>query len=967
MIKSLLRRWLASPQTNSRAGTRRSAKSLTLEHLEDRAVPAGPVASVAYSNVGATPAVSNTYVTDLFLDLLGRGPTTAELSAIAAPLTQGQLTAGGAFAKVVGTSDYTGVTAPILNVYEAALGRAAEPGGLAYWLTVAKQGTLGQAAGLIAQSPEFVNRNGNIATQSPTAFVTALYKLAFNRNPDTGGLNFWVSQLASGALQPGDVLAAFVQTPEYASVNASSGNQNLVNSAYVALWNKGADAQFATTVSSLAGGAIASPTALGDQFIANAHAIGLGLTRNYLLSVYENVFGHDPDTATYRSLRSQMLAQKTSDTNTFANLLNSSEYQQGVLPIDELYQVFLGRTADANGLTYWDAGFRGGASVAALAQQLASATEFTAKNGNMLALAPAAFVDALYQKVMKRTESASEQAYWVGLLNSGAETYGSLLVKFVQASEGQSKNGDPLDQNTAVFATRALVGHDPTAAALAQAVAALKAGTQKPTDVLASVLNGQEYLQNAYNANIGHTVVMYQENFSFDGLYGNFPGAAGLSTDTVVQVDKNGNPITALQQPFISTGSKTTAPTVDPHIPVGLPNKPYDLGQFISASTKTGDIVHRFYEEQYQIDGGKMDKFYSYSDNPGLAMSYFNANNLPEGLLAQQYTMQDMNFHSAFGGSFLNHQYLIAAQAPAFPNAPASLVAQINPATGQIDFVNNFPNQNNQEAHGSTVTPDGFAVNTAFSVNLAPTTFSVAANQLVPSLNDNNPNGPNYDPNIGDRLNGANVTWKWYSGDWNLALASENTADPNHAAQVAQLNADNFQWHHQAFAYFANTAPGTPGAQAHLDDMTNYFNDVNNGTLPAVDFLKQVGNTNEHPGYTDLLQGQQAVAKAVSALQTSKYWSSTSVFITYDEHGGRADQVAPPTVDRFGPGSRVPGIIISPFARRGFVDHTVYETDSILKTVENQYGLQALATRDAQANPMYNSYTFSPSDMIKTN
>jgi phospholipase C len=138
---------------------------------------------------------------------------------------------------------------------------------------------------------------------------------------------------------------------------------------------------------------------------------------------------------------------------------------------------------------------------------------------------------------------------------------------------------------------------------------------------------------------IDHVVVIYQENWSFDGLYGSFPGANGLANATDAngnllpqyqQVDKNGNPITTLPNP-----------STDPHVPGGLPAKPYDLSQYVQPQDKTNDIVHRFYTEQAQIGNGVLqpgtglnNKFVTWSDNKNLVLSHFDATNLPEGKLA---------------------------------------------------------------------------------------------------------------------------------------------------------------------------------------------------------------------------------------------------------------------------------------------------------------------------------------------
>ncbi len=420
---------------------------------------------------------------------------------------------------------------------------------------------------------------------------------------------------------------------------------------------------------------------------------------------------------------------------------------------------------------------------------------------------------------------------------------------------------------------------------------------------------------------INHLIVIYQENWSFDGLYGSLPGANGLANDAgkVAQVDKSGTPYTTLPQP-INTNLNPPAP--DSRFPTNLPVQPFDASKYIAANQITPDLIHRYYQEQYQIDGGKMDKYVAWSDAAGFAMSYYDASNMPEGKLAQQYTIADNFFHSAFGGSFLNHMWLICACTPTWPNAPAKKVAQLD-ANGVM-------------VKDGAVTPDGHVINTSFTVNNPHPANIIDTTQLVPNQTL---------PTIGDRLNDKNVSWAWYSGGWNDALAGK--ADPN------------FQYHHQAFAFFANYADGTPGKAQHLKDETDFTASLQNNSLPAVSFIKPIGANNEHPGYTDLLKGQQHVADLVTAVQNSPYWADTAIVITYDENGGRWDHVAPPTIDKWGPGTRVPAIIISPYARKGYVDHTQYETVSILKFIETRWGLPALGTRDAAAGDLTTAFDFS--------
>jgi acid phosphatase len=400
---------------------------------------------------------------------------------------------------------------------------------------------------------------------------------------------------------------------------------------------------------------------------------------------------------------------------------------------------------------------------------------------------------------------------------------------------------------------------------------------------------------------------------------------------------------------------------------------PYDVlkNSTLQPTDTTGDLVHRYWHEQSQIDHGAMDWFVTWSDNPGLTMSYFDATNMPEGLLAQKYTMADNFFHAAFGGSFLNHQFLISAAAPVYPNAPLSMQPAldtdgqllVDPATGKIVHDGNITPIGGVSFTVPTVMFDkNYAVNTIFSANLVPT-FSAVNAALLPTLNDSDPSDTTrpFIPNIGDRLSAKHVSWKWYSGGWDNALASTVSNPANNGVVPPNAPVDPlFQWHHQAFAYYDNYAPfknGTrnPVSAAHLQDENNFFTDLKHEHLPAVSFIKPLGPDNEHPGYAGLLQGQQHVADLVNAVKHSDYWEDTLIIVTYDEHGGRWDHVSPPVTGIWGDGSRVPAIIIGPLAKRRFVDHTQYDTLSILKTIEERFGLDPLTSLDGQAISLTNS------------
>jgi acid phosphatase len=214
-------------------------------------------------------------------------------------------------------------------------------------------------------------------------------------------------------------------------------------------------------------------------------------------------------------------------------------------------------------------------------------------------------------------------------------------------------------------------------------------------------------------------------------------------------------------------------------------------------------------------------------------------------------------------------------------------------------------------------------------------------------------------PTIGDRLTAANLDWAWYAGEWNDAIAYSADAGAPEGGTLPTTDGENFQYHHQPFVYFAKYADGTPERAAHLKDEQDFVAAAAAGNLPAVSLVKPVGINNEHPGYTDVLSGDNHLLSLISKIKSSPNWKDTAIIITYDEHGGFWDHVAPPTSDKFGPGSRVPTIVISPFAKTGYVDHTPYDTTSILATIEKRWSLQPLATRDQNATPMTASFNFA--------
>ena len=152
----------------------------------------------------------------------------------------------------------------------------------------------------------------------------------------------------------------------------------------------------------------------------------------------------------------------------------------------------------------------------------------------------------------------------------------------------------------------------------------------------------------------------------------------------------------------------------------------------------------------------------------------------------------------------------------------------------------------------------------------------------------------------------------------------------------------NFVAHHQPFNYFARFAPGTDDRARHLKDYTDLVAAIDEGTLPQVAFYKPQGSLNEHPGLRRRAVRRHAHRRSLAKIKASPLWASTAIIVTYDENGGFWDHVPPPKGDRWGPGTRIPAIIVSPLAKKGYVDHTPYDTTSILKFITLRFGLEPL-------------------------
>jgi len=470
----------------------------------------------------------------------------------------------------------------------------------------------------------------------------------------------------------------------------------------------------------------------------------------------------------------------------------------------------------------------------------------------------------------------------------------------------------------------------------------------------------------ALKSKIDHIVVIYAENRSFNNLFADFPGLqrplSAVPPEAALQRDRDGRLLTQLppvweglvplQQEHQGRTYQIGAQDLPPRA-----NAPFKLrtpdGEPLPHEVVTRDLVHAFYNNQLQINGGRNDGFVAWGDSGQMVMGrYGDTSKLRLWELAREFTLCDNFFMGAFGGSFLNHQYLVAARPPYYPHADQS------PARGQIAVMEGDDPHAIRPKQKPTSTPSAMDG----PVRLVPNALSpdfYAVNTMGPPFSPGftvDPERPMYaDPSdsmtvppqvhktIGDMLTAGGVDWAWYAGGFAAALAGKGALSDYPAKP-------NFQAHHQPLNYFASFAPGTVERDRRLRDagqgetaQTNHFlADIAAGRLPQVTYYKPEGDLNMHAGYSSVAAGDQHIGRVVDALRAGPQWDKMLVVITFDENGGWWDHVAPPKGDRWGPGTRVAALVISPHAKRGEVDHSIYDTGSIARLITRRFELEKL-------------------------
>jgi phospholipase C len=473
---------------------------------------------------------------------------------------------------------------------------------------------------------------------------------------------------------------------------------------------------------------------------------------------------------------------------------------------------------------------------------------------------------------------------------------------------------------------------------------------------------------------IQHVVVIFQENVSFDHYFATYPNAA--NTDgSHFGADPSTPSVNGLTGGLITDNPNSA--------------QPFRLS---SSQAETCDQDHNYTDEQTAVDGGLMDKYVEtvgvantvkvgtppntvatpcdYGNGKGLVMGYYDGNTVT-GLwnYAQHFAITDNSYGTTFGPSTVGALNLVAGQTYGF-------------------------------------TPDTTSFGTAVTANDTVIGDPQPAGDICSTRDTSTQLPASTDQNIGDLLNANGVTWGWFQGGFRetsgisavTGQPTTNTCQIGHADVGGVFSADYIA-HHEPFQYYRSTqnlqhlAPtsvskiGQTDQANHQYDLSDFWASVDAHTMPAVSFLKAPGYQDGHAGYSDPLDEQQFLVDTINRLEKSSYWSSTAVIISYDDSDGWYDHQLGPIVnqsagsfdalrgtdcgtnpnatagglqDRCGYGPRLPLLVVSPYAKTNYVDHSVTDQSSILRFIEDnwQTGTIGGGSFDALAGSLDNMFDF---------
>jgi phospholipase C len=485
---------------------------------------------------------------------------------------------------------------------------------------------------------------------------------------------------------------------------------------------------------------------------------------------------------------------------------------------------------------------------------------------------------------------------------------------------------------------------------------------------------------------IKHVVVIFQENVSFDHYFGKYPFAANTG---------------APGEPLFQAAPGT--PSVNNLLSAGLLNKnpnflspngnPFRLTR---AQAATCDQDHGYTDEQAMFDFGLMDNFLVFNTGTcgslaigqpvpdaghpdDLIMGYFDGNTVTAlWNYAQNYAMSDNSYGTGFG-----------------PSSPGV----INLVSGNTNGVDPTSLKDGAATDGDVVADGAGGLSLIDDAQPGFDTCTSRDNATFLST----------DKNIGDRLNTAGVTWGNFAGGFDLTVVNPNGSTgcnrTTPSATGVFVPKTDYIPHHEGFQYYASTAnpmhtrPSSiaaigqdDGGVHHQYDLHDFFDAVNAGNFPAVSILKAQGFQDGHAGYSSPLDEQTFIVNTVNFLESQPEWDSTLIVIAYDDSDGWYDHQIGPIVSqsdttadvgpaksvvnadrqlcgtkntdgiggRCGYGPRLPFIVISPYAKKNFVDHTITDQSSIIAFIEDNWGLPHLPnSMDSIAGPITNMLDFT--------
>ncbi|MFP5227010.1 MAG: phospholipase C [Acidobacteriota bacterium] len=480
---------------------------------------------------------------------------------------------------------------------------------------------------------------------------------------------------------------------------------------------------------------------------------------------------------------------------------------------------------------------------------------------------------------------------------------------------------------------------------------------------------------------IRHVVVIFGENISFDHYFGTYPYAT--------------NP--AGEPPFHAAPGTPSVNGLTPSLLSANPNflntagngkgaaNPFRLDRSQAA---TADMDHNYAPEQEAFHGGLMDSFPEFTGVSGpppggqttnaLVMGYYDGNTVTAlWNYAQHFAMNDNAYGTTFG--------------PSTPGALNLISGQTNGVSDQINASSKVVSDGNG---GLTDIGDADPIGDVCSTTTGP--------QISMS-----------GTNIGDLLNAAGVTWGWFEGGFNLSKTNANGTTGCARSSVSAYTGTTSDYipHHEPFQYYTSTQNlkhlrptsvsmiGQQDQANHQYDIDDFYAAVKAGNMPAVSFLKAPGYQDAHAGYSDPLDEQTFVVQVINFLMQSREWNSTAVFINYDDSDGWYDHQLGQIVNqsttaldmltgngqcgngtetalpgpsgaahaqgRCGYGPRIPIMLISPWAKHNFVDHTLTDQSSIIHFIEDNWlGGKRIGSGsfDAVAGPVNNMFDFSRRD-----